>query len=52
MDITELIQTGDLNQNGGDELTINGFGFPTVTSYVNVEFADGSGCTVTSSSPN
>jgi len=41
----------DLNQNGGNTLTITGNNFPNVASYVEVEFSDGTGCTVISSTP-
>ena len=51
MSITSVSPTSDLNQNGGDVLTIAGNGFPNVASYVTVEFADGTFCSVDSSTP-
>ena len=40
-----------LNPVGGDILTITGTGFPTNTAEVVVTFADGSGCTVQTTTP-
>ena len=52
MAISGVTQAAALNQNGGDELTISGNNFPNNAEYVNIEFDDGTGCTVTSIQPD
>ena len=49
--VTSVSPDTDINRNGGDELTIAGTGFPVVTTYITVEFTDGTLCSVTSATP-
>ena len=49
--VTGVSPSTDINQNGGDEITITGTGFPNNETYVTVTFTDGTGCTVSSSTP-
>ena len=46
---SSLSPSTELNQFGGDTITILGSGLPTSTSDVSVSFSDGSACTVVSS---
>jgi hypothetical protein len=47
---TSIFPSTDLNQAGGDEITISGFGLPQDTSKIDVTFSDNTKCTVTSTS--
>ena len=48
--VTSVSKTTDLNQLGGDTLTLSGTGFETSLDSTTVTFSDGTSCTTTSTS--
>lgn len=48
--VTSISPSTDLNQLGGDVLTLAGEGFDTITDNTQITFSDGTGCDITSTS--
>ena len=49
--VTSVSPSTAVNQNGGDDITIVGTGFPNGADLVEVVFTDDTGCTIVSSTP-